>query len=349
MESGTIRVGIIGCGAISSMHIQALMSMPEIRIAAVCDIQPQRAQAAAEKTGAKAFYDWHALLADPNIQAVHICLPHDLQAPVAIEALHLGKHVLTEKPMASTLEDARAMIAASEAPGAGTLGVIFQNRYNPATQAARTLIRNQALGAFLGAKLDVSWHREAPYYTQSGWRGTRAREGAGSLINQAIHTLDLASYLCGPIARVRGAIFTGLLEGVIDVEDNVSAVALYEGGQPLVIHTTNNYVIDSPVLLEMQFERAALRLEGPKLYQCANGQTVLLEDGSNCASSGQSTLPGKAYWGTGHAAQIADYYRAIQEGRPFWLDGREGFPALSLVKSIVKSSDEQRWVALEKV
>ena len=343
MSKRTFRTGIVGCGGISQVHMNALMGMDCVEIVAVCDIREERAQAAAQKTGARRVYtDWHELLRDPEVEVVHLCTPHDLHAPMTVEALSLGKHVLTEKPMATTLEDARAMIAAAERPGAPTLGVIFQNRYNDAVQRARSILASGDAGAFLGARADVSWRREVPYYHDSGWRGTRQMEGAGSLINQSIHTLDLMSYLGGPIARVRGSVFTGLLEGQIEVEDNCAAVALYEGGQRAVIHTTNNNVCDAPVELELYGEKYNLRLVGLKLYRVEKGLFTLLEDGA------APSLDAKAYWGSGHGVQIADYYRALEAGEHYWLDGRQAFPALALVRSIIESSEKGAWIELPR-
>ena len=343
MSNRKFRTGVIGCGGISQVHMNALMGMDNVQIVAVCDIREDRAQTAAKKTGAPRVYtDWHELLRDPEVEVVHLCTPHYLHAPMTVEALAAGKHVLTEKPMATTLEDARAMIAASEQPGAPTLGVIFQNRYNDAVKKARAILESGDAGAFLGARADVSWRREAPYYHDSGWRGTKKMEGAGSLINQSIHTLDLMSYLGGPIEKVRGSVFTGLLEGQIEVEDNCAAVALYAGGQRAVIHTTNNNVCDAPVELELYCEKYNLRLVGLKLYRVENGLFTLLEDGA------APSLDSKAYWGSGHGVQITDFYRALEADKHFWLDGRQAFPALSLVRSIIESSGKGAWVELPR-
>ncbi len=342
MNQKKFGVAVIGCGGISKVHIAALMDMDCVEIRAVCDIREERAQEAAQTTGATNYTDWREAIARPEIDVVHVCLPHYMHAPVTIEALGLGKNVLTEKPMATTIEDARAMIAASEKPGAGMLGVIFQNRYNPAVQHARSIMLSGEMGAFLGATASVCWHREVPYYHNSGWRGMKATEGCGSLINQSIHTLDLLSYLGGPIDRVRGSVFTGLLEGQIEVEDNAMAVALYEGGQRAVIHTTNNNVIDSPVEVNIHMEKGMLKLFGPKLYAVENEELKLIDAGDD-----KKTV-GKGYWGTGHSTQIEDYYRCLAEGKPFWIDGRSAFPALSLVLNIVRSSEEGRFVTLDR-
>ena len=341
MSELTRRAAVIGCGGISQVHIAALQEMRNVSIAAVCDIRPDRLAAAAEKTGAEAFSDWHEALRAPGIDVVHICLPHYLHAPVAVEALSLGKNVLTEKPMAMRVADARAMISAAD-KSEGQLGVIFQNRYNPAVQRLRALLASGEYGAVKGLGATVRWVRELPYYAESGWRGTKAMEGAGSLINQSIHTLDLLSYIGGPIEKVRGAVFTGLLEGRIEVEDNAMAVAVYEKGQRAVMHTSNNSVTDAPVELDVYCEKGAFKLFGPKLYAVVEGELRLIDGGD-----GRRAL-GKSYWGTGHPAEISDYYRCLDENKPFWLDGREGFPALALVEAIIRSSEEGRWVTLEK-
>ena len=341
MADKIFGVGVVGCGGISGVHIPVLMDLPGAEIRAVCDIRPERARAAAEKTGAEIVPDFEAMLARDDIDVVHILTPHYLHAPMAIAALRAGKHVLTEKPMATTLADARAMIAADAEPGTGRLGVIFQNRYNPATQALKAIIASGAPGRFLGARANVCWHREAPYYTESGWRGALATEGGGVLINQAIHTLDLLSYIGGPIARVRGHISTDLLDGVIEVEDNCHAVFEYAGGQKGVIQLTNNYIVDAPILLEAVFERATYQLLGEQLYETTGGEMKLLERGEAPA------LSEKAYWGASHGLQIADYYNALRTGGKIAVDGRSAYPALNLVKAIQESSAKGCWVELD--
>jgi len=341
MKNGKLQAAVIGCGGISKVHIIALKTLQDVEIAAVCDIIPERAQAAAEDTGAKAYTDWHETVALPEIDTVHICLPHYLHAPVAIEALKNGKNVLTEKPMATSVADARAMIAASEEEGSGMLGVIFQNRYNEAVQKALEIVKSGEMGAFLGARAEVSWTRNRSYYVDSGWRGSKLTEGAGTLINQAIHTLDLLSFLGGPIAKVRGSVFTGLLENDIEVEDNAMGVAIYEGGQRAIIHTTNNYVTDAPVEVELQMEKGVLKLYGNNLFRVEKESFELIARGEN------KSVVGKAYWGSSHGTQIEDYYNCVRKGEKFWIDGRSGLPALALVCAIVKSSEEGRWVKIE--
>ncbi len=330
----------MGCGGISSAHIPVLKEAENLTIAAVCDLKRDRALAAAEKTGADIARDFDEMIARPDIDAVHILTPHFLHAPMAVAALEAGKHVLTEKPMATTLSDARKMIAAAHA-AAARLGVIFQNRYNPATVALKKRIASGEGGALLGARATVAWKREAPYYLESGWRGRMDTEGGGSLINQSIHTLDLLSYIAGrPVARVRGHVSTDFLDGQVDVETSCHAVAEYAGGGRIVVFTTNDYALDAPVEIEFACEKKRWKIVGDDLYDATDGMTMIL-------SGKNPTVAEKAYWGAGHAAEIRDFYDCVETGRPFLLEGAAGYPALNLVKAIQQSSATGEWVELD--
>ena len=340
--NGQLRVGVIGCGGISGVHIPVLMNLPQAKIVAVCDIRPDRLQKAVEQTGAQGYSDWRQVIAREDIDIVHILTPHYLHAPMAIEALRAGKHVLTEKPMASELSDAKRMIAEADT-ARGTLNVIFQNRYNASTVALKEIIASGQAGRLLCARASICWHRTPPYYTDSGWRGRWDTEGGGALINQSIHTLDLLSYLGGPIRRVRGHVSTDLLDGVIEVEDNCHAVFEYESGATGVLHATTNYGVDSPILLEMVFENATYQLLAEKLFQLEDGVPRLILRGESAENLGE-----KSYWGASHKHQIARVYDCVLSGQPFEIDGRSAFPALCLVKSIYESSRKNDWVELEK-
>ena len=337
-----IRVGVAGCGGISGVHIPVLMALEGVKITAVCDINPERAQKAAEKTGADIARDFFELVKRDDVDSVHVLVPHYLHAPLAITALNAGKNVLTEKPMATTLDDARKMVEAANA-SKGRLGVIFQNRYNPASVELKRLVASGIGGKFVGARMSVCWHREAPYYNMSGWRGFMATEGGGTLINQSIHTLDLLTYIAGrQFKRVRGHVSTDVLGDKIEVETTANAVAEYEDGAKCVMYMTNDYAIDAPIMLEMTCENKRWQIIGDKLYDVTNGYELLLDGAA-------PSLNEKAYWGAGHAAEISDFYDALRTGRPFMLENGEAFSALSLVKSIQKSSQTGDWVELEKL
>ena len=341
--SDYFRAGLIGLGGISKVHTETLKHLDCGRIAAVCDIDPQKLAAAAQDTGAKPYRDWRRLIEDPDVDIVHILTPHCLHAQMSVAALKAGKHVLCEKPMASEIGDALDMIRAADASDK-TLSVVFQNRYNASTAALKKIIDSGETGRFLGARASICWHREAPYYTESGWRGAWKSEGGGVLINQSIHTLDLMSYLGGRIRRVKGSVTTDLLKGTIEVEDNAHAVIEYESGAVGVIHATNNYAINAPIMLEMAFENGVWQLWAEKLFKLTDGVPTLVASGESAEHLGE-----KSYWGASHKMQIEILYRSILAGKRFEIDARSAFDALCLVKGIYESSACGDWVELIRV
>jgi predicted dehydrogenase len=258
-----LGAAVIGCGGIAQVHLSLLHAMPDADIRAVCDILPERARAARRVYGGAVFTDYREMLARPDIDVVHICTPHYLHAPMALDALAMGKRVLCEKPIASEVKDALAMIAADD----GRLGVVFQNRYNPPSEMARAIIQEGVMGKLLALRGSVQWHREAPYYAESGWRGTWETEGGGVLINQAIHTIDLMLWLGGTPRSVAGAVSTDGLYDTIEVEDTAHFAVRFEDGKRGIFYATNLHVHDAPVELEMTMEKGALLIRGETLIQ----------------------------------------------------------------------------------
>ncbi len=322
-----LRTAVIGCGGISQVHLTALEKMDNVELVCVADIKEDRAKARAEAFGCAYTTDWKELVDRDDIDVVHICTPHYLHAPMAIALLDAGKRVLTEKPMASEVADAQEMIRHA----GGRLGVVFQNRYNQASQVIRAAIADGRYGKLLALRAAVNWHRTKEYYVESGWRGRFATEGGGVLINQAIHTLDLLIYFAGKPASVRGKVSTDALYDVIEVEDTAHGLIRFESGLTANFYCTNCFGIDRPVEIELVFERATLKTDAETLYETVGQDTRVLV-ASQAAGE-------KAYWGTSHEALIRDFYRAAEEDRPFWIDGESALPVLKLLKGVYRSSE----------
>ncbi len=322
-----IRTAVIGCGGISQVHVDVLSRLENVRIVSVCDVIEERARARAKQAGIDRYtLDWHDYISDPDIDVVHLCTPHYLHAPMAIALLKAGKRVLTEKPIASEVADAEEMIRVSD----GRLGVVFQNRYNESTQYIKHAVEDGRFGRLLGLRGSVFWHRTPEYYTSSGWRGRWATEGGGVLINQSIHTLDLLLYLGGKAVSVKGSASCDLLYDTIEVEDSAHCLLRFESGIYGSFYATTTYCDDMPVEVEAKFEKATLHLYGETLLEVKDGRTTCI-----CTSQASGE---KAYWGTGHAALIRDYYRSVQEGKPFWIDGESAIPALKALKGVYEST-----------
>jgi predicted dehydrogenase len=278
-----------------------------------------------------AFTDHRHLLDELRPDVVHICTPHDQHVPVAIDCIEAGVHVLLEKPVAATVAEAERLIEVAARRPEVKAGICLQNRYNVATTAARALLASGELGAVRGGSATLLWHRGPEYYEARPWRGRKRESGGGVLINQAIHTLDLLEWLLGDVTGVRGSVGRYGLDGVIDVEDTASVLLAHAGGARSVLFATNTTVTDAPVTIEIVTESAVLRIQGDLTVTYADGHT------ETRAERAVGTPLGKAYWGASHDLLIGDFYRTLDQPRPFWIDPREGTRSLRLIDRIYNS------------
>ncbi|HEX3016118.1 MAG TPA: Gfo/Idh/MocA family oxidoreductase, partial [Desulfobacteria bacterium] len=221
-----MRFAIIGCGRIARKHAEAIMSLEQAELVAVCDIIPERAQAFAAKYGAKQYTDYTEMLKLADIDVVTVATPSDLHAPIGIAAAQAGKNVLVEKPMAMTLQTADALIAACKKAGV-KLGVIHQNRFNKSIRLLRDALEAGRFGKLTHGQATVRWNRDDNYYAQAPWRGTKLQDG-GVLMNQSIHNIDLLQWMFGPVESVFGYTATNLRK--IEMEDVGAVVIKFKSG-----------------------------------------------------------------------------------------------------------------------
>lgn len=288
------KVCIVGYGAIGPIHGLALEKVEQARLYGVCDIDPERRRLCREKYGVKEYEDFDAMLQDPAVDSVHICTPHWLHYEMIRRALEAGKDVVTEKPVTRTRQEWNSLKALE---GSDRVCVVLQNRLNPCILKLRELILEGSLGRAVAVRAVLTWSRDRAYYESGDWRGRWATEGGGLLINQAIHTLDFISYLLGDIRKVRTDMCNHTLEGVIEVEDTLSAHLELESGVKGVFFATNGYSENSAPFLEISFEKGMARYMDQKLW--VNG-CLAAEDAPAVA--------GKDYWGRGHERLLQRYY-----------------------------------------
>jgi predicted dehydrogenase len=328
---------IIGCGTIHSIHAAAISDITGVQLGAVADIDGEKADETARRYDCRAYHSFNDVIADPQIDTVHICTPHYLHSTMAIEAMKAGKHVLTEKPMAITVKECEEMIMVSEQTGR-QLGICFQNRFNTTSLHIKALLESGKAGRILAAKASVTWLRQKEYYLESSWRGTWEREGGGVMINQAIHTLDLLQWFIGNPVSIKGSVDTRIFKDVIEVEDTAEATILFENGVHAFFYATNGYA-DSPAEIEIVCENAVIKLSGTLTVRYKNGDIETVSDI-------HPHTGGKAYYGAGHLSLIEDFYSSLATGEPFSVSGRQGIKAIRLVQGLYSSSKNGKWIDL---
>jgi len=334
MNDSTIcnfKAAIVGLGAIAPMHITPLEALG-ISITAVCDKDLEKANAVAAQTGAKAYTCYQEMLKTGGFDVVHICLPHFLHAPVAIEAMNAGYHVLTEKPMATTIACAREMISTAKA-NAVTLGVIFQNRYSPGATLIKETLESGALGKVTGGWIRVTWHRNDEYYSSSDWRGKWATEGGGALINQSIHSFDMMTHFIGAPTYVEASI-ANRAHPAIEVEDIAEGVITY-GQIPVSFFVNTYHPYDAPASVEVICENGKASLIG-------EDAEIVFHDGKKLTAGADKAAMQqygvKVYWGVSHVKQIKSFYESLAAGTPPIIDGEQGLRTQMLINSIYESA-----------
>lgn len=336
-----VRFGLIGCGRISPRHIQSLAQIPSGSLVAVADVIASRAQRAANETGAEPYTDYRRLLDRRDIDVVTICTPSGLHALMAIEALQAGKHVLVEKPMALTLADADAMIAAAGQAGR-KLGVVLQNRYNPPMQDLRRAVDEGRLGRLLLGNATVRWYRPQEYY-EDGWHGTWAMDG-GALMNQSIHHIDALQWMMGNPVSVFA--YTATLAHRMEAEDTGVAAIRFAGGALGVVEgSTLTYPENLEGSLSIFGEHGSVKVGGTalnrKVFWKIEGQ---LEHEKELLTREQIDPP--SVYGQSHRAVIEDMIDAVVQDRKPRTNGREARRSVALVLAIYESARTGREVHL---
>src|SRR5262245_9477708 len=228
IQGRKIRFGVVGAGGrIAKSNIEALRKHAEhAEIVAVCDIDPQALQAAQALSGARGYTRYEDLLGQKDIDAVVLATPSGIHAEQAIRGAEAGKHVVTEKPMATRWQDGKRMVSACDAAGV-RLFVIKQNRRNATLQLLKRAVDAGRFGRMYMVSVNVFWNRPQSYYDSAAWRGTWEFDG-GAFMNQASHYVDLLDWLIGPVESVQA--YTGTLARNIEVEDTGVVAVRWRSG-----------------------------------------------------------------------------------------------------------------------
>jgi len=328
-----VRVAIVGCGVIAPTHAKALALDGRAELVLACDPDLAKARALGARRAAG---DWREALG-PGIDLVILCTPHHEHARQAVAVLEAGKHLLCEKPLATTPDAVRAMVDAAQAAGTVASG-IFQHRFSPLARRLHELVRGGDFGPVVSAAMDFRCTRTAAYYRSGPWRGRWDGEGGAVMINQGIHTLDLLNWFCGSPVTVAGVV-AQQHPGMIECEDHGQGIITYAAhaapatsatasidaaaavAPQATIVCSNDQTTDwyqrisltcRDGAIELGDHHRLLQVTHPNQALCAEVRTLdqIRLDGVR--------LPGKDCYGDHHALQIQDVLSAIRAGRaPF--------------------------------
>jgi UDP-N-acetyl-2-amino-2-deoxyglucuronate dehydrogenase len=335
-----MNIGIIGSGNISGTHARAASAVPGVTVAAVYGRNRERVDALAGRHAAAAYTDFDRFLRHRPMELVAIGTPSGLHASHGIAAAERGLHVLVEKPIDVTVARATALVDAAQASRV-KLGVFFQDRFKPGVRELKRLVDEGPLGRPILASARVKWYRPPEYYTASSWRGTRALDGGGALMNQGVHTVDLLLWLLGPVRRVFARTATALHQ--IEVEDTAMAVLEFESGALATLEATTAAFPGYPRRIELTGTEGTAILEDDRLLAVEMRSSSRPDpygaghDAIKSAPPINVSSPVVADV-SGHKAVIEDFLHAIETDGTPCCDGREGLRSVALVEAVYESA-----------
>jgi UDP-N-acetyl-2-amino-2-deoxyglucuronate dehydrogenase len=342
---------IVGCGMIARFHARALAELPGTRLLALVSRNPANARALAGGAGISCdvYTELGPVLERRDVHVVAVTTPSGAHAEPALAAARAGKHVVVEKPLEITLERCDRIIQACEESGV-QLCTIFPSRFADANQTLKKAVDAGRLGRLTLGETTCKWWRPQSYYDEGGWKGTRALDGGGALMNQAIHNVDLLSWMMGPVTHISGFTAT-LAHERIEVEDTAVACLRFASGALGVIEATTSVHPGYPKTIAVHGDRGSVVVEQEDVLrwdltpETAEDQAIRARFARKVGASGGSSNPA-AISHVGHARQLADFVRAIETGSKPLIDGREGRKAVEIILAIYRSAETGKTVQL---
>ncbi|MDR2344934.1 MAG: Gfo/Idh/MocA family oxidoreductase [Planctomycetaceae bacterium] len=343
--SKIFNFGIIGCGMIAGFHAKAINAAGG-KLVACFDTFPQSAQRlAGENSGCKPYSDLKEFLADKSIDIVTIGTPSGAHLDPAIAASEAGKHVIVEKPLEITLERCDKIISACD-KNKVKLATVFHSRFHGASQKIKSAIENGRFGRLTLCDAIVKWYRTQKYYDSGKWRGTWELDGGGALMNQAIHTIDLLSWLAGKVVEVSA--HTALLgHENIEVEDTATATIKFENGAIGTIVGTTAAFPGYLKRIEISGIKGTAILEEEDIVKWDFDESKpedekIKEEMLNRKSSGGGASDPSAIDFSGHAKLFENMIKAIETDSTPLVDGHEGRKSVEIILAIYKAAKTQK-------
>lgn len=340
-----IRFALVGCGRIAASHVDALRQhAARAQLVAVCDNRADALAAAAARTGAAPFASLDALLDGSDADVVVLATPSGLHPRQAMRAAQAGRHVVTEKPMATKWDEGMQMVRACRDAGV-KLFVVKQNRLNPTLQRLKSAIDEGRFGRIWMAVVNVFWTRPQSYYDAARWRGRWDLDG-GAILNQASHYVDMVDWLVGPVDSVHA--YTATLARDIEAEDTgVVTLRLRRGGLASINVTMLTHEKNLEGSVTILGEHGTVRIGGVAVNRVEHWQFA--EARPEDADVGAASYASGSVYGPGHPLYYDNVIGTLRGEQNAGVDGYEGLRSLEVVIAAYRSARDGVRVGLPLV
>jgi UDP-N-acetyl-2-amino-2-deoxyglucuronate dehydrogenase len=337
-----IRFALAGCGRISANHFDALAKHGErAELVGVCDLDPEALTRAEARTGAPGFRSLDAMLARTNADIVILATPSGIHADQAVQVAAAGRHVMTEKPMATRWQDGKRMVVACDQAGVH-LFVVKQNRRNATLQLVKRALDKRRFGRIYMVNINVFWSRPQSYYDSAPWRGTWEFDG-GAFMNQASHYVDLLDWLIGPVESVQA--YTATLARHIQVEDTgVVSIRWRTGTLGSMNVTMLTYPKNFEGSITIVGEQGTVRVGGVAVNRIEHWEFA--DQDPDDAMVEQASYETTSVYGFGHPLYYDNVINSLRGEAVPDTDGREGLHSLEILIATYLSARDGRRVAL---
>ncbi len=342
-----IKFAIVGTGAIAVNHANAITETEGAELLLVTNRSKERGREFAKKYQCEFVSSLDDLLTRDEVDVVCVTTPSGAHGEVALAAFEAGKHVLCEKPLEISVERVDQIIASAR-KNDRILGAIFQSRFGTGAQKVKEAIDGGRLGRLTLCSAYVKWWRDADYYPVGGWHGTKALDGGGALINQAIHGVDLLQWLVGMPTKVSA--FSDALVHSIEAEDTLVANLQFASGALGSIEAATSCKPGAAKRIEISGDKGTIVLEDDRIitweFDDEHPDDEAVRKGEHSLTLKSGFADPKAITSEGHRLQVTDLVAAIRENRQPSVSGTEGRNAVQIVEAIYQSAESGQIVAI---
>lgn len=340
-KKSVLNFGIVGCGMIARYHATAIQYIDRCSLLGACSKTYASAEKFCREVDCIPFKDYDSMLSHPDLDVVVICTSSGDHFHQTKSALEVGKHVIVEKPMCLTMEDANVLVELDR-QYPQTVCIISQSRFSDAAQTIKAAIKAGSFGKMVSASLMMRYFRSQAYYDQAQWRGTIASDGGGILMNQGIHGIDLLCHFMGKPVSVCGFARTILRD--IEVEDTAAAAVEFESGAVATI--------DATVCSQPSFSK--------KFILCGENGTVVMEEDAilswslpdscpiplGAKSDNSASAHPRGISATYHTREYCNFVSHVLDGKALMLDTVQGRMPLGVILGVYESSRTGKTIKL---
>ena len=344
-----IGFGIVGCGMIANFHARAIADIRGAQLIGAYSRRLESAQKFTCEHGGTAYDSLNELLSNPAVDVITICTPSGAHMEAAVAAAKAKKHIIVEKPLEITLKRCDAIIDACQKHRV-KLFTIFPSRFHQSSQLLKKAVTAGKFGRLTMGDAYVKWFRTQEYYDSGAWRGTWELDGGGALMNQAIHNVDLLSWLMGPVVEIT-AQADMLAHKRIDVEDVVVATLRFSNGALGVIEATTAAYPGALKKIEVHGTLGSAAIEEEDIVtwefsKMTRADKALIGKMAGVTKTGGGAADPAAIGHHAHASLFRDAIKSIKGQGSNSIDGREGRRSVEIILGIYKAAASGKAVQL---